>query len=165
MDAGQDRPLTGIAGWLTVFLVIIGILSPLRIIVEQVMLQGDAEAAAGFGESWNLLSPLEWLLAAGQVALCWFIAWRLIAVRNWQSVRIAVAGIWTVTLGIGGLEVLIVSLVAAFPFGTLLGLVAGDLARATVFSVIWTAYLLLSKRVANTYPRQDAGEEMAEIFS
>jgi len=34
----------------------------------------------------------------------------------------------------------------------------------TIFCLIWTAYLLRSERVANTYPRHAAAEEVAEVF-
>ena len=40
-----------------------------------------------------------------------------------------------------------------------------DMFRALVYATIWTAYLLRSVRVANTYPREDADEaELTEVF-
>ena len=41
--------------------------------------------------------------------------------------------------------------------------VARPIVQSVIFSVLWTAYLLRSKRVANTYLRQD-GSEIAEVF-
>jgi hypothetical protein len=34
-----------------------------------------------------------------------------------------------------------------------------------LYGIVWTAYFLRSRRVANTYPRDRVAGEVAEIFS
>ena len=37
--------------------------------------------------------------------------------------------------------------------------------RPLIFCVIWTAYFLVSRRVANTYRDDPVGDPLAEVFS
>lgn len=164
--AGYDhRPLAGIGGWLTFFLVVIGILSPLRILFETIQVHLDENAAAAVGDSWALLISLEWLLSGSQLAGLAYIVWRMINVQVWQSVRITIAGLWIISFAIPLVEVGIVIVVGGFGFGEMLAGTGPDWIRSLIFCAIWSAYLLRSERVANTYPAATDRAEVAEVFS
>jgi hypothetical protein len=165
MSGYSDRPLAGVGGWLTFFLVVIGILSPLRILFEIVSLHADPQVAAAFGDIWAIIIPIEWGLAAIQVGICWFMAWRLLNVETWQTVRIVIAGIWIAGLGVPALEFAAVALIAAVPIDQMMTGASTELVRALIFSGIWTAYFLRSERVANTYLRPGHDDRVAEVFS
>ena len=165
MSGYYHRELAGVGGWLTFFLIIIGVLTPLRAIFETIGLHTDPEIAAAFGDAWTIIAPLEWALTALQLGILWYMVWRLLKVQVWQTVRVVIAGIWISTLGIPVMEIVAISVFAAFPLEQLFANVAIELVRSLIFGAIWTAYFLRSERVANTYLRQDNPEEMAEVFN
>ena len=162
-EYGNEGP-RGVGGWLAFFLVVIGIFSPIRVVIELVGLHTDTETATTFGDRWSAILGYSWVLSIVMLAICWFVTWRLLTVHNWQSVRITIAGIWAVSVGAIVLSFVLVSIVAQFSLGAMFAGGALDLVRAVIFALIWTAYFRLSKRVANTY-RDRTGEEAAEVFS
>jgi len=159
----MDDELRGVKGWLLTFVIIIAVVSPLALIILIFRdIYGDPMIALAYGPLWGTIELFEWTHTAVVILGCWFIAWRLVYVHNWTSVRIAIAGIWLVAVGGALTELLGVSLITGIPFGDLLGASVGpELIRPLIFCGIWTAYLLKSQRVANTY--RDAGEQ-AEVF-
>lgn len=162
----DDGELRGIGGWLAFFLVVIGVFSPLRVAgTLWTNLYGDPSVAAAYGAAWPTLELAEWIIAGLTLAGCWFVVWRLYRVRNWTSVRIAIAGIWLLALGTIFVEMVAVAWIAGIPLDQLgAGLVA-ELVRPIIFCLVWTAYLLKSVRVANTYDRDGLGTgETAEVF-
>jgi hypothetical protein len=60
-------------------------------------------------------------------------------------------------------ELMGVALISGAPVGMLIGYDARPLGQSLFFSLLWSAYLLRSKRVANTYEREDA--QVGEVFS
>ena len=159
-----DRSLAGIGGWLTFFLVVLGILSPLRILLETAQLHLDPNVRAVLGDNWPLLMSIEWLLSGAQLACLAFMVWRMINVQVWQSVRIVIAGLWILSIAIPVVELVMVSVIGGFALGELLEGSGLTLFQSLIFSSIWTAYLLRSERVANTYPETAGGDEVAEVF-
>ena len=162
-DDGNEGP-SGVGGWLAFFLVVIGIFSPIRVVVELLGLHNDAATAAAYGDRWSAILGYSWVISAIELAICWFVAWRLLTVHNRLSVQIAIMGIWIVSVGALALSFVLVSIVAQLSLAALFAAGGVDLLRAFVFAGIWTAYFRLSKRVANTY-RDRTGEEAAEVFS
>lgn len=154
----------GIGGWLTVFLVVMGLVSPLNgIFTTYSTLYGDPQVAAFYGTVWGKIEIAEWTIVGFAVAVCWGVVGRLITVFRWSSVMIAVAGIWTAGVVTSFLELLAVSWIAGMPFSQIAAGVGADLIRPFVFGAIWTAYLLRSERVANTYPKVE-NNEVGEVF-
>ena len=164
MGGYEHRPLAGIGGWLTFFLIVIGLLSPIRILVEIVSLTGDPAVAAAFGESWGLIAPAEWVLSGIQLAVCAVIVWRLLKVETWQTVRIVIAGLWIANLAVPLVEVVFVAFAAGIPVGQIIAGGGIEVIRGPIFAAIWTAYFLRSERVANTYARPGQADELAEVF-
>ena len=164
MGGYEDRPLAGIGGWLTFFLIVIGVLSPLRIVVEAVGLANDSATAASFGETWPLVMSAAWLMTAAQLAIFALMFWRLVKVQTWKTVRLVIAGLWIAGLALPLAFNLYLSAIAALPIGFVLELGAFDLIRNSVVSGLWTAYFLRSERVANTYARPGEPDALAEVF-
>ena len=161
----RDRELVGVGGWLGLFVVIIAILSPLRIVFEMVMLQSDPEMPVAFGFAWPTINAMEWALSAFQLALCFFMAWRLLKFREPQTVRLVIAGLWIIGPGVMLVEFLLIGALSDLPVGELLAAGGGvEVVRSIVFAAVWTAYFRMSKRVANTY-HHARGEQAAEVFS
>ena len=161
----RDRELVGVGGWLGFFVVIIAIISPLRIAVEMVMLHNDPEMQLVFGDAWPVINAMDWGLAAFQLALCFFMAWRLLNVHEPQTVRLVIAGLWIIGPGVMLVEFLLIGALSDLPVGELLAAGGGvEVVRSIVFATVWTAYFRLSKRVANTY-HHARGEQAAEVFS
>ncbi len=159
----MDDELKGVKGWLLTFVIIIAVVSPLAVLALLMRdLYGDPLVRAAYGDLWSSIESFEWGHAILTILAGWFIAWRLVMVHNWLSVKIAIAGIWLIAVGGVLTELLGVALITGVSFGDLLGASAGPgLFRPLVFCGIWTAYLLKSERVANTY--RDPGQQ-AEVF-
>jgi len=163
--ATRDPNLVGVGGWLLFFVIVLAVLSPLRLVVETAMLVGeDAELAAVFGESFDTIVRFEWALAALIIGVFWFLAWRLVKVHVWRSVQITIAGIWLMGPVAGLAEVAAIAMLADLPMAELSAGIGVALLQPTVFCIIWTAYLLKSVRVANTYAKPGHVRDVGEVF-
>jgi hypothetical protein len=163
--AFNDEGGAGVGGWLAFFLLVIAVFTPLAMVGgTAVALYQDPAIAAAAGAQWATLQAFEWSLAALVIAMCWYIAWRLLKVQVWQTVRITIAGLWIVSLGALIADFAGVSLILGMPMGELMQGAGVQAIRPLVFSTLWTAYFLRSKRVANTYRRDADPDEVAEVF-
>lgn len=162
--AYDSRTLTGVGGWLAFFIIILAVFSPLRAILATATLHGDPSISTAFGDAWGPMITIEWLITAAQIGAFWFVAWRLNSVHEWQSVRVAIAGIWVVPLVGYVLELAAASFIGGFALGDILPGALPDLGRSIIFGGIWTAYLLRSERVANTYGKSPETEGVAGVF-
>lgn len=163
--AYEDGPV-GVGGWLTFFLVTLGIFSPLGTIISIAVIANNASLHAAFGDVARTLVRAEWALAAVICILCWFACYRFLKIFNPLTVWIGIVILWTLAIlnGIG--EPLIVSMISGVDLGLIWREGAADFIRPIGYATIWTLYLLLSKRVKNTYRavehRPDAA---ADVFS
>ena len=154
----------GVGGWLALLVLILAVFRPLALVFSSYTnLYGDPNVALAYGAAWSALQLFEWLLIAATIGACLYLAWRLNYRPVWRTVPIAIAGIWLVSLGYQLIDTIGVALIGNIPLGLLLGVVAPALVQSVIFSLLWTAYLLRSKRVANTYLRHD-GAQVAEVF-
>jgi hypothetical protein len=155
---------SGVGGWLGLFVVALGLFSPAATLLQMLSLYSDPSIAAAFGESWRAIQVAEWSLFALSIAASWYLVWRLFNVQTRKTVRIVIAGIWLLSVGGIALDLLIVSIGSGLPIGGLLAAGGAEMVRPVVFCVIWTAYFLVSKRVANTYSDDPEGDSLAEVF-
>ena len=161
--AYDDSELRGIGGWLAFLIVVLAVFTPIRIVLETVGLYADPQIASAFGPRWPAVQAAEIAISAIAMIGAWFVAWRLNKVHNWQTIRIAIAGLWLLALGSTVLEYAAISLIGGIPIGALFEGSAMDVVRALVFASAWTAYLLRSRRVANTYSEPE--EAIGDVFA
>ena len=158
---GDSDPV-GVRGWLLFFVLALALFSPLMALAGMVTVLTDPEVAFSFGEAWPAVLTMEWALFAASVAGLWFLAWRLVYVRNPATVRIVVAGIWIVAVGGLFAEFALIAAIAGIPIGLMIPEAGTEIVRPFVFCTIWTLYLLRSRRVDNTYRRSP--DRVAEVF-
>ncbi len=159
----MDDELRGVKGWLLTFVIIMAVVSPgwaaVRTYVE--LYTGDA---AFYGDTpiFSSLRTLAWATVGFAAVVGWFVAWRLVAIHNWMSVRIAIAGIWLASVGTIAIQYFGATTFVGIPGDLLLSVAQPqDFIRPFIFGIVWTAYLLKSERVENTYR---GGVEQAEVF-
>ena len=161
----DDRSLVGVGGWLAFFVIILAVLTPLRVLATLGMdLYGDPAVASFYADSWGAIQAFEWSMAILTIGSGWFLAWRLMKVETWQTVRLVIAGIWLLSVGVTIVELLGVSLIGGLPIDKMVVGLGAELVRPFIFSALWTAYFLRSRRVANTYLRDPDESDVAEIF-
>jgi predicted membrane protein len=153
----------GVGGWLAFFLVTLGIINPLIIAVTGYQTLSDPQVAAAYGDSWPTLFNAELALIGVIVAMCWFACWRFLNRFNGTTVTIGLVTLWALAILTVFGEAFMVSQIAGIDFGELMGALAGpELIRPFIYATIWSLYLLISKRVKNTYR---GGEAAGETFA
>jgi hypothetical protein len=162
----QSAQVRGVGGWLAFFLVTLGVFTPLRAMLLLFQISTNPQIAESFGERWPAVRIVYWSLNGTIIAIAWFIAWRLIAVQRWTSVRMAVAGLWAIAILPNIVELVAISLITGVSIGTLLASGGFSLFQPLIYSAVWTAYLLQSARVWNTYALddEDDGGGLADVF-
>jgi len=161
----DDRALVGVGGWLAFFVISLAVLTPLAMAAGTAAnLYGNPAIGAAYGDRWMALQAFEWTLSLLVIALAWFMAWRLMKVEVWQTVRIVIAGIWLIGIGSVVVEGLGVWLIGGMSFDLTVGAIAPELIRPCIYGAVWTAYFLRSQRVANTYLREPDESDVTEIF-
>lgn len=159
--AQPDEP-RGIGGWLIVFLVLVGALSPIAAIIRK--LSEVYVAGFGFGDISRPSMIIDIAHFAASLALHWYIVWRLLACRVWRTVPIVIAGLWMLSVGLVLLKIVAEAVILGR--NTLPTYPAAWLANIppVIWSMIWTAYFLRSRRIANTYPRDAVGTDLRQVF-
>ncbi len=160
--AYDERALRGIGGWLALLIALLGIVSPLRTIVEAISLWSLQPGQLGDGVDLLPFQLVETAVILVKLAGSIYVAWRLYAVHRPETVRIAIRGLWLLTIVLSLVEIVLVTLVTGTSIGMLLGRSILVLAQGLIFAGVWTAYLLRSRRVANTYtPDHDSADVFA----
>jgi hypothetical protein len=164
--AYRDNEISGVGGWLMFFVLTLGAFTPLGIIVafSLRLYTGDLQTQLGALPGWPAYRVGETILGAAHLALTLFLTWRLVAVRQWSSVRIAIVGIWVMGIGVTLVDLLLTVSVLGLNFDAVFGSETISFARAAGYGAIWTTYLLRSERVANTYPRYGDDDQLAAVF-
>jgi hypothetical protein len=158
-----DPDGAGVGGWLAFFVLVMAVFTPLGMVITTAgSLYGDAVVARAYPDLWGVIQIYEWSLAAIVIAGCWYIAWRLNKVQVWRTVQITIIGIWVLAVGSLVADFVGISLITGLPVSAMAAGAGAEVVRPFIFSVLWTAYFLRSKRVANTYKRYHA--EVGEVF-
>jgi hypothetical protein len=162
--AYDDGELRGIGGWLAFFLITLGVITPLRTVFAVASLTADSQIAANLGELRMPVLAFEWSLAAFSIAAAGVAVWHFFNVQHWRTVRFAIGVLWLFAALSLVVEPLGVSLLTGVALGEIISGAPAEFIQPLIYSSIWTAYLLKSERVANTYPRAGGGGEVAEVF-
>ena len=161
--AYDRRSLTGIGGWLAFFIITLGLsalASLLLAAMAAVALFGGATAPLGGSAYAVVLLLLALVRTGGYAFLVWLMNWRQVD----TTPRRVIIGLWVLALGLACIDVtaaLLLTEVDARSLGYALGV---DLVRPLIYAAVWTAYLLRSERVANTYTADDPDRQLATVF-
>ena len=162
--ANDNGELQGIGGWLAFFLITLGVFTPLTTLLSVATLAADPQVAANFGPTWGSLLVLEWSFVGVTAAATWVAVWQFFTVRHWRTVRLTIGVLWLLAAMAVIVEPLGVSLLMGMAIGDVFAGAPYEFIRPLIYSSIWTAYLLKSERVANTYPPFGSGNEVVEVF-
>lgn len=164
MSDDTDRSeLQGVGGWLGFLVFVLGILSPARMLFQTIAnIRETAIMGQVLGPNASIYIQFSWALVAASAAGSVFLAYRLLAVHRWSSVRIVLIGLWC----LASIPTLIDALVGSILFPEFVGAIVSEAlwsaAKSSISATIWTAYLMKSKRVANTYIKDN--DETQHIF-
>ncbi|HET6526627.1 DUF2569 family protein [Sphingopyxis sp.] len=157
-DNSAREKLVGVGGWLAFLVFLLLIVCPILLLLRAMANVREAAMLNEvlFGPNTQSYISSSWILGFVAAAVSIFLAYRLIAARRWSSIRIAVIGLWCLTL----IPILADFAMKAAFFTDIAdyraSLVPNALRAAgisCVFAVVWTAYLMMSKRVAYTYDK------------
>jgi hypothetical protein len=145
--------LIGVAGWLRFLVIILLYISPLRAFGNTANEVTETERAYPMlvdNTVWENLLMVTWSITSLSILALIYAGICLRSVHHRSSVNIAIGVIWFV----GPICGILLQIAADSISGTNAEVGAsevGALFGSALFAATWTAYLLLSKRVANTY--------------
>lgn len=112
--------------------------------------------------AWAQAKSIAWITFVTQAVLSIYAGYRLTRDFTPSAVRYAITILWFNNLGINILSFGALALIPSFDANAVLGELISSMIAGFVPASIWTAYLLLSKRVRNTYyARHVAGPAIA----
>lgn len=158
------RALKGIDGWLLVFMAALIVTAIVHLVIFGIGLDKQAWLSAHYGPLPLSIMISGWIYHLMRIVLPLAIFWRMLRVRRWSSVQLALAGLWLLFVGVELLDCLYALWLQPHGWDLLSGTLASTLLKGAFFALVGTVYLLGSVRVANTYPRADAPEVVAELF-
>lgn len=145
--------LAGVGGWLLFFItkmILIGPLMEIGTLNKELYEMEIANPALKTMAVWASYKMFSWSFLAVLIVISVFAGLFMIRNRTRSAVRRAITAIWLtgpvafIPIIIGGQIILGVSAINA-------GEILGTFATSTLASILWTAYLLLSRRVKATY--------------
>jgi len=146
----RNDDLRGVYGWLRWLVIVLLVPSPLFLIggtsndiytVEK--LSPQMLTLPG----WDTYKTVIWSVTLTNAAALFASGWRLLKHHIPSSVGITIAVLWATPFA----SVFAAKVAATFIFDINIPVKFDALTQPILFSMIWTAYLLTSKRVKNTY--------------
>jgi hypothetical protein len=164
--AYSDGP-RGIGGWLAFFLFFRAIGPLLAVGSILFYVYGNQQVIAFYADRWVAVQIGQWCLVALFTIIDWFLVWRFVTRRNWRTVQIGIGLLIALAVTSLVLAPLIVVFTGGLPlsrFGAALSPVS--ILQSIVFTTVWIAYLMRSKRVANTYLRYGPvdADDLSQVF-
>src|SRR3569623_115039 len=141
--AYRDGEISGVGGWLMCFVLTLGVFTPLGILfaIGYRLYLSNLPAQLRPLPGWPVYRISETALGAAHLASALFLAWRLIAVRQWSSVRMTIIGIWALGIGITLADFALTVWVLGANSDAVLGTEMLSLVKTGGYGAIWTAYL------------------------
>ena len=151
----HPKPLVGVSGWLAFFIIALCVLGPFQAISNTMMefqALESAHAGASALDSWQNYKLGAWILIGFSVALRLVAGILLTSVHKPFSVHFTIAVLWItpVVTSIGTYVLVNMFFGSDAATGSQEG-VFSELIVGLTIATIWTAYLLKSVRVKNTY--------------
>ena len=162
-DEPMPSELQGTKGWLAFLIFTLGILSPIRTIAQTGQnIELVQTVSSALGPNTETYITISWIITVATIVACLYLACILTMIHRWSTVRIAIIGFWSVALLPTGLDLVAAAILFPSLAGSAFPDVLIDVSKSSIWATIWTAYLLRSKRVANTYIRNPS--ETVRIF-
>jgi Protein of unknown function (DUF2569) len=149
------KQLVGVGGWLAFLVAVLFILGP---ILSLLLTLGEVSSTEKQypeivgNELWANIKLVIWATLASQIAISIFAGYRLNSRRVPATVPIVIACLWLMGPVLNFLAFLIVSSMNQQADAST-NEIAVEIFRSVMTATGWTAYLLLSRRVKNTYRR------------
>lgn len=160
---GEPR---GIGGWLASLIFLLCVFVPLNLTYDQYSDMADAEKFFPFLlelPDWQVMKTIRWWATGAVVASSMAAGFLLLFMRNARTRYFAIAGIWLAFLVIPAVTLIVTHSMILHP-GVKLNHF-GNVMIIPMEAIIITAYLLISKRVKNTYCRGDAPTSVGPVAS
>ena len=148
------KELKGVGGWLAFFIIALCVIGPMMAISSTfVAFQSFETSTPGAAslESWQNYKQYTWVVIAFSITLRVIAGFMLASNFKRISVRFTIAVLWITPLiaAIGSYIVALVTFGAEAASDNTDSII--DMAKGLAAAAVWTAYLLKSVRVKNTY--------------
>lgn len=150
----DNAQLRGVGGWLA-FLIYsrLWASAPWSVVTTlgEIRKAEDLNPAVIGSPIWEQMQISTWATVLFGVAICVITSLLMLKHHEWGSVRAMIAGLWVAGPLVTAANLAICAWIAKI---SLWGPASYAATIPTLFpAIVWTAYLLRSRRVANTYPR------------
>ena len=162
----EIKPLHGVGGWLALFIFITMVVS---FVLGSGSLYGELANATDkypdlkFDKNFQAMSRAYWYAFWFFYAIRFIYGYRLWKIHTWSSVSFAIKAMWFCAIAMPITDIAIAS---AFSPNLPSGVVAewlGSTIGSALVTAFWTAYLLRSRRVRNTYPKTFVPGDQIEV--
>lgn len=164
----KDVNRSGVDGWLLVFILLLGIVAPIYYLFDAYRVVSSTRYLINSGTFTEggaaILVAVIVTLTAVMLGLLWLAAWRLWRVFRWSSVRLAIAVVWFVFVGIVLIDMFGGIVLAPDAWRIIVAGKASAFATGMVLAFGATVYLTSARRVANTYRRPGSLGEANDVF-
>lgn len=138
----EAQALSGVGGWLLFLIISLIFFGPLLTIAlnySELSITDENNASPLSSEEWQYFVWLSWAMVAAYCIVSAAAGLLLLKRHKPSTIPIVIAVIW------------IIGPILAFAGVAVEGGLLGGEGRSLILAIIWTAYLLRSKRVKNTY--------------
>ncbi len=156
MQEMEEKHLYGVGGWLALLAVALTILAPLLILGGTGSEIGDVERSnpsIAENASWQGAKSALLSISVVTALFSMYAGYRLWRQFVWTSVLIAITALWVNNLVrplLSGVALVWIMEINSSEVG---GEILTTIVKGSFIAGIWTAYLLMSERVSNTYVR------------
>jgi len=151
-ESAHDTDLIGVGGWLAFLALVLIVISPLMTVFTTIA--EHSRTASQYPELvnqniWRSAVVLDWSMAALSAAISVIAGLMLLKIFRRSTVSIVIALIWLGAVGTAALSLVLSDYLMSGSVNA--GNAGATLGRPIGFCLIWTLYLLISRRVKNTY--------------
>jgi hypothetical protein len=162
--AYRDDEISGMRGWLLFFFLTLAVIQPLFLDYRLLISVGTLPEDAAAQSAWPLFMIAMRFLFVAIVVTSWLLAACLWFSRKWRMIRIVIAGIWAIYFGAISFTLVAMLFMIGIDPALAWGVAISGSVVGIFYCGAWTAYLLRSRRVANTYHRYLDDDGLANVF-
>ena len=150
--------LVGVGGWLAFLVVSLSFIGPLVTLGRTATDIAEVERSnpgVSASSEWSSMVAMAWIYTAIYCIISIFAGYRLYNHHVPKTVQIVIACLWIAGPGLTIIGLILIGSDQA---------AITDLVRSSITAGIWSAYLLISKRVKNTYSDRHPNSQLAATF-